>query len=73
MAIRVLVADDQETVRTGFRMIVDSRPDVCPSDIRMPVLDGLAATRAPAGVHREPPARNRVETAAWAWEPGLVT
>ncbi len=72
MAIRVLVADDQEMVRTGFRMIVDSqpdmevvgeaadgaaavalarrlRPDVCLFDIRMPVMDGLAATRALAG------------------------
>jgi DNA-binding NarL/FixJ family response regulator len=72
VSIRVLVADDQEMVRTGFRMIVDSqpdmtvvgeaadgaaavalarrlRPDVCLFDIRMPVMDGLAATRALAG------------------------
>ncbi|TDD24858.1 response regulator transcription factor, partial [Actinomadura sp. KC06] len=28
MAIRVLIADDQEMVRTGFRMIVDSQPDM---------------------------------------------
>ncbi|GAA3927636.1 response regulator transcription factor [Actinomadura viridis] len=26
MTIRVLIADDQEMVRTGFRMIIDSRP-----------------------------------------------
>jgi DNA-binding NarL/FixJ family response regulator len=26
--IRVLIADDQEMVRTGFRMIVDSQPDM---------------------------------------------
>ncbi|GAA4149713.1 response regulator transcription factor [Actinomadura keratinilytica] len=72
MTIRVLIADDQEMVRTGFRMIIDSqpdmrvvgeaadgaaavaqarrlRPDVCLFDIRMPRLDGLAATRLLAG------------------------
>jgi DNA-binding NarL/FixJ family response regulator len=70
--ITVLLADDQSMVRAGFRMIIDSqpdmtvvgeadngrtavelarrlRPDVCVLDIRMPVLDGLAATRALAG------------------------
>lgn len=68
----MLIADDQQMVRTGFRMIIDSqpdmevvaeaadgaeaveaarrlRPDVCLLDIRMPRLDGLAATRALAG------------------------
>ncbi|MFN8168641.1 MAG: response regulator transcription factor [Candidatus Nanopelagicales bacterium] len=72
MTIRVLVADDQELVRTGLRMILDAqpgievvaeaadgrqavalarelRPDVCLLDIRMPEMDGLAATRALAG------------------------
>lgn len=66
--IRVLVADDQELVRTGLGLIVDSatdmeivasvpdgrvaveqarvrRPDVCLLDVRMPVLDGIAACR----------------------------
>ena len=70
--ITVLLADDQAMVRAGFRMIIDSqpdmtvvgeaddgqaavelanriRPDVCLFDIRMPVLDGLAATRLLAG------------------------
>lgn len=76
--IRVLLADDQAMVRAGFRMIIDSqpdltvvgeadngraavelaqriRPDVCILDIRMPVLDGLAATRLLAGPDVERP------------------
>ncbi len=66
--IRVLIADDQELVRTGFRLILQGEPDIdvvgeaadgaaavrlaqqaAPDvvlmDIRMPVLDGIAATR----------------------------
>lgn len=68
MGIRVVVVDDQELVRTGFRVILSAEPDikvvgeasngreaisvvgrVSPDvvlmDIRMLVLDGLAATR----------------------------
>ena len=67
MTTRVLLCDDQELVRVGLRMIVESqddlvvvaeaangeeavaksrelRPDLVLMDVRMPVLDGVAAT-----------------------------
>lgn len=67
MSIRVVIADDQEMVRSGLRSLLESaseieivgeaadgvdaaatirrlRPDVALMDIRMPNLDGIAAT-----------------------------
>jgi DNA-binding NarL/FixJ family response regulator len=45
--IRVLIADDQELVRAGFRMILDAEPDI---DIVAEAADGLEAVDA-AGLY----------------------
>ncbi|MFH8406199.1 response regulator [Streptomyces sp. NPDC018019] len=43
MAISVVIADDQEMVRMGFRMILESRPDI---KVLADVVDGAAALSA---------------------------
>ena len=66
--IRLVLADDQQVVRLGFRMILDGdpdmevvgeaangvaaieaaeelQPDVILTDVRMPMMDGIAATK----------------------------
>jgi DNA-binding NarL/FixJ family response regulator len=74
MTIRVVLADDEQLLRVGFRMILDAHddfevvaeaangrqaiaaadahhPDVVVMDVRMPEVDGIAATETITGEH----------------------
>ncbi|WP_305764206.1 response regulator transcription factor [Citricoccus sp. SGAir0253] len=89
--IRVALVDDQQLVRSGLGMLVDSQPDlrvvaeastgreavaspavrgadVILMDVRMPQMDGIAATRALLG---ERPDAGAPATASGSGEPGV--
>ena len=50
MTIRVMLVDDQELLRAGFRMMLDAQPDM---EVVGEAGDGVEALRA-AARHRRP-------------------
>ena len=81
--IRIALVDDQQLVRAGFKMVIDSQPDltvvagagdghealatlratpvdVVLMDVRMPTMDGLAATEQLAAAGWDGPSNPRV-------------
>ena len=56
MTVRVLIADDQELVRTGLRMILDAQPDIEVVGEAADGAEAVALARQPAT--RRVPARH---------------
>ena len=81
MTIRVLIADDQPLMRTGFRMILDAEPDL---EVVGEAADGGEAVRLAGHVRADVvlmdigrllaklDLRDRVQAVVLAYETGIV-